>query len=40
MMFVNQPKQERVRPLCHAVHHLTYMPLVSDLAIGLSHVLH
>jgi hypothetical protein len=40
MMFANQPKQERVRPSCHAVHHLTHMPLVSDLAIGLSHVLH
>jgi hypothetical protein len=40
MMFANQPKQERVRPLCHVVHHLAYMPSVSDLAIGLSHVLH
>jgi hypothetical protein len=40
MMFTNQPKQERVRPSCHAVHHLVYVPLVSDLAVSLSHVLH
>jgi Plavaka transposase len=31
MMFANQPKQERVRPSCHAVHHLAYVPSVSSL---------
>ena len=31
MMFANQPKQERVRPSCHAVHHLAYVPSVSTL---------
>ena len=24
LMFVNQSKQERMKPLCHAVHHLAY----------------
>ncbi|KAH9033089.1 hypothetical protein EDB85DRAFT_1890372 [Lactarius pseudohatsudake] len=32
-MFVNQPKQERAKPTCHAVHHLAYVPsLGSDFA--------
>ena len=31
MMFANQPKQERVQPSCHAVHHLAYVPSVSAL---------
>ncbi|KAH9161682.1 hypothetical protein EDB89DRAFT_2029564 [Lactarius sanguifluus] len=26
LMFANQPKQERVRPSCRAVHHLAYVP--------------
>ena len=34
LMFANQPKQERARPSCHAVHHLAYVPPVSILAIG------
>ena len=34
LMFANQPKQERVRPTYHAVHHLAYMPSVSDLIVG------
>ena len=34
MMFANQPKQERVQPSCHAVHHLAYVPLVSALVSG------
>ena len=34
LMFANQPKQERVRPTCHMVHHLAYVPLVSDLIVG------
>ena len=29
LMFANQPKQERVRPSCHTVHHLAYVPSVS-----------
>jgi hypothetical protein len=29
MMFANQPKEERVRPSCHTVHHLAYAPSVS-----------
>lgn len=29
MMFANQPKEERARPSCHAVHHLAYAPSVS-----------
>jgi hypothetical protein len=33
-MFANQPKQEWVRPSCHVVHHLAYMPLVSVLAVS------
>jgi hypothetical protein len=33
VMFANQPKQERVRPTCHAVHHLAYVPSVSSIAI-------
>ena len=33
LMFVNQPKQERVRLTCHVVHHLAYVPLVSALII-------
>jgi hypothetical protein len=28
LMFANQSKQERVRPSCHAVHHLAYVPSV------------
>jgi hypothetical protein len=28
LMFVNQSKQERVRPSCHTVHHLAYVPSV------------
>ena len=31
LMFANQPKQERVQPSWHAVHHLVYMPLVHAL---------
>ena len=34
VMFANQPKQERVRPTCHAVHHLAYVPSVSSIAIN------
>ncbi|KAH9019023.1 hypothetical protein EDB85DRAFT_1873456 [Lactarius pseudohatsudake] len=30
LMFANQSKQERVRPSCHAVHHLAYVPSVSQ----------
>ncbi|KAH9039665.1 hypothetical protein EDB85DRAFT_2141171 [Lactarius pseudohatsudake] len=26
LMFANQSKQERVKPSCHAVHHLAYVP--------------
>ena len=33
IMFANQPKQDRVRPSCHAVHHLAYVPSVSILSI-------
>ena len=29
LMFANQPKQERVKPSCHAVHHIVYVPSVS-----------
>jgi hypothetical protein len=29
LMFANQPKEERARPSCHAVHHLAYAPSVS-----------
>ena len=29
LMFANQPKQKRVQPSCHAVHHLAYVPSVS-----------
>jgi len=29
LMFANQSKQERVKPLCHVVHHLAYVPSVS-----------
>jgi Plavaka transposase len=29
LMFANQPKDERVRPSCHAVHHVAYVPSVS-----------
>ena len=29
LMFANQPKLERVKPSCHAVHHLAYIPSVS-----------
>ncbi|KAH9177190.1 hypothetical protein EDB89DRAFT_1844940 [Lactarius sanguifluus] len=32
LMFANQSKQERVRPSCHAVHHLAYVPSVSPSA--------
>lgn len=28
LMFVNQSKQERASPTCHAVHHLAYIPSV------------
>ena len=31
LMFANQPKQERVRPTCHAVHHLAYVPSVNSI---------
>ena len=34
LMFANQPKQERVRPTCHTVHHLAYMLSVSALIAG------
>ena len=33
IMFANQLKQDRVRPSCHAVHHLAYVPSVSILSI-------
>jgi Plavaka transposase len=29
LMFANQPKRERAKPSCHAVHHLAYAPSVS-----------
>ena len=29
LMFANQPKQERVKPSCHTVHHIVYVPSVS-----------
>ena len=29
MMFANQPKQQRVKPSCHAVHHLAYVPTIT-----------
>ena len=29
LMFANQTKLERAKPLCHAVHHLAYIPSVS-----------
>ncbi|KAH9162305.1 hypothetical protein EDB89DRAFT_2079835 [Lactarius sanguifluus] len=28
LMFANQSKQEQVRPSCHAVHHLAYVPSI------------
>ena len=31
LMFANQTKQERVKPSCHAVHHLAYVPSVSSI---------
>jgi hypothetical protein len=31
LMFTNQSKQERVKPSCHAVHHLAYVPSVSPI---------
>ena len=31
LMFANQPKQERVIPTCHVVHHLAYVPSVVGL---------
>ena len=31
MMFANQSKLERVKPSCHAVHHLAYVPSVSSI---------
>ena len=34
LMFTNQPKQERVRPTCHTVHHLAYVPSVSALIVS------
>ena len=34
LMFANQPKQERVRPTCHVVHHLAYVPSVSALIVS------
>jgi hypothetical protein len=36
LMFANQPKQERVRPTCHAVHHLAYVPSVSSIVVYCS----
>lgn len=30
LMFANQPKKDRVKPSCHAVHHLAYVPSVSS----------
>jgi hypothetical protein len=36
LMFVNQPKQERVRPTCHVVHHLAYVPSVRFLYVERS----
>jgi hypothetical protein len=36
LMFVNQPKQERVRLTCHAVHHLAYVPSVSSIVVDWS----
>jgi hypothetical protein len=33
LMFANQSKQERVWPMCHAVHHLAYVPSVSPTEI-------
>lgn len=38
LMFANQSKQERVRPTCHAVHHLAYVPSVSPLVSIESHI--
>ena len=29
LIFANQTKLERVKPLCHTVHHLAYIPSVS-----------
>ena len=29
LMFANQTKLERVKPSCHVVHHLAYIPSVS-----------
>ena len=34
VMFANQPKQDRVQPSCHVVHHLAYMPSVSIASFG------
>jgi hypothetical protein len=34
LMFANQPKEERVRPSCRAVHHLAYVPSVSFLIVN------
>ena len=31
LMFANQTQQERVKPSCHAVHHLAYVPSVSSI---------
>ena len=31
LMFVNQSKQERMKPLCHMMHHLAYIPSVSHI---------
>ena len=30
LMFANQPKKDRVKPSCHTVHHLAYVPSVSS----------
>ena len=39
LMFANQPKQERVRPSCHAVHHLAYVPSVCALIKSSAHII-
>ncbi len=38
LMFANQPKRERVKPSCHAVHHLAYVPTVRLYMISLQTV--
>jgi len=34
LMFANQSKQEWVKPSCHAVHHLAYIPSVSPSVVN------